>query len=347
MADTPAHTYLDVDRFLETIVDARALATAFDLGLIDAVADGPATRAALATRLGIEASGLDLLLDLLAASGVIADDAGARAPETVRLSERFEATLRYRELLEAKLDLLLSVAVPDLLLGFTDLVTDVPRFMTRSRMFQLFDYQRATELAPGNEEWTQRWVRFTTALTAHEAAACLERHDFSGYRRLLDVGGNSGEFAVRICAAHPHLSATILDLPVVCRIGEAHVGRTVEGSRIRFLAGDARRDDWPEGMDVVTFKSMLHDWPDEETTVLLARARRALRPGGTLLIFERTKMELRSRPLPCSLVPMLLFARSFRDPDWYQSRLEEAGFTRIKTQRFALDTPFMLVAGIA
>jgi len=32
-------------------------------------------------------------------------------------------------------------------------------------------------------------MRLTSTLTRYEAAACMELHDFSGYRRMLDIGG--------------------------------------------------------------------------------------------------------------------------------------------------------------
>src|SRR6185503_14477125 len=133
---------------------AQALATALELGVIDALAAAPHTPDTLAARAGVEVAGLHLLLGLLAGNGV-----------------------------------------PDFLLGLTDLVKDERRFMAQSRMFQVFDYARAAAPGPENTERTRRWVRFTTALTRHEAQACLDRHDFSRYAQWLDVGGNSGEFA--------------------------------------------------------------------------------------------------------------------------------------------------------
>ncbi len=321
---------------------AQALATAFELGLIDSLAAGPQPAADLSRQFGIEPGGLALLLGLLAGSGVVAS-----SPEgTPRLSDRFLAALAHRDLLEAKLDIL-NVAVPDLLLGLTDLVKEERRFMAHSRMFQLFDYTRASTPSAENAEWTRRWVRYTTALTKYEARACLDRHDFSRYQQLLDVGGNSGEFAAQICARHPQLQATVLDLPVVCQVGQAHLRGRPEGARIRFLAADARTDPWPEAIDAVTFKSVLHDWPDREATLLLTRARAALRPGGTLVIFERTRLPLADGPLPYGATPMLLFARSFRDQAWYRSRLDELGFTNARTQHVTLDTPFMIVEASA
>ena len=66
-------------------------------------------------------------------------------------------------------------------------------------------------------------MRFTTALTRYESGACIANHDFSPYERMLDVGGNSGEFALRVCQRHSRLRATVYDLPLVCDIGERHV----------------------------------------------------------------------------------------------------------------------------
>src|SRR6267378_1789217 len=105
-------------------------------------------------------------------------------------------------------------------------------------------------------------MRITTSLTRYEARACLRHHDFGRYARMLDIGGNSGEFALEICKAHPSVQATVVDLPVVCDIGREHVRREPEATRITFVEANALEDRLPEGFDVVTFKSMLHDWPD-------------------------------------------------------------------------------------
>lgn len=342
MANTVALPYLEIDRFLETATGAQAIATAIELGVIDTLTAGAMPAVTLVRRLGVEDAGLDVLLGLLEGNGVVARDTDG----SVRLTDRFAAALAYRDLLEAKLDFL-RVAVPDFLLGLTDLVKDQRRFMAQSRLFRAFDYARAATPSNENTERTSRWVRYTTALTKYEAQACVDRHDFSRYSQWLDVGGNSGEFAAQVCARHPQLQATVFDLPVVCEVGAAHLRGRPEAARIRFIPGDARVDPWPEALDLVSFKSMLHDWPDAEATLFLTRARAALRPGGTLLIFERQRMPLADGPLPYSSIPMLLFARTFRDDGWYRSRLEDLGFTNVRVQQLTLDTTFMIVAALA
>jgi SAM-dependent methyltransferase len=329
--------YLCVDRFLDTPLHARLLATAFELGVIDRLSQGRASRATLQTAIGADDYGIDLLLAGLDAGGVVTAAGG-----DIRLSEPFRAALEFRDLIEAKLDFL-AIAAADILTHFTDLVVNPPRYVAAAGTFRLFDYARALQPSGTNEAWTRRWVRITTALTRYEAAACLSRHDFSRACRLVDVGGNSGEFARRICAANPGLTATVVDLPVVCAIGRDHLRGTPEAARVRFVESDAVHAPLPSGADVITFKSMLHDWMERDATTLLGRAFDALAPGGTLLIFERAPIDLRARPLPYALLPILVFARWLRDPALYASHLQAIGFTSVTIDEIALETPFMLV----
>ena len=196
---------------------------------------------------------------------------------------------------------------------------------------------------PNNRARTRRWTRLTTALTRYEARVAIANHDFSAHQRILDIGGNTGEFALQICKAHPHLLATVFDLPVVCQIGREHLAPEPESSRISFLAGDALRDKLPGGFDLVIFKSMLHDWPESAARHLLSQATQTLLPGGTLLIFERGPIEIGRNSLPYSMIPMLLFFRAFHSPRPYLEQLTTLGYANIQVRRIDLDTPFSLV----
>jgi ubiquinone/menaquinone biosynthesis C-methylase UbiE len=334
--------YLCVEAFIADLAGARALASAFELGLIDhLLAHQPCTESDLAGRAKLDARGLGLLLGLLRANRVVERDAAG-----VRLSPPFGAALRYRDLLEAKLDFA-AIAAPDFLESFTTLLADPKRFQGVARIFELFSYQRCYDPTPENYANTARWMRITTALTKYEAGACLSRHDFSAYRRMLDVGGNSGEFALQACRRHAALRATVLDLPLVCDLGARHLGKEPESGRIDFVKVDREVRPFPGGYDLVTFKSMLHDWPEAEMRGFLARAHEALAPGGTVLIFERCSFEAgeagRGVPLPYGALPIALFFRSYRERDAYAAPLAEAGFRDVRIETFELDLPFVLV----
>ena len=334
----PAYEYLCVEGFLQSAVAACALASALELGVIDYLLARPdAEREALCADLRIDRGGLGLLCDLLSAAGVCEVEQGR-----LRLSEPFRRALKYRDLLEAKLDFA-QLALPDFMGGLTELITAPDQFRRRSRVFRLFDYGRCFDSSPESEALTRRWMRITTALTRYEAAACLAHHDFGGHRRLLDIGGNSGEFALQICRRVPELHATVFDLPLVCRIGREHVHREPEGPRITFVGGSALTDPLPGGFDLVTFKSVLHDWPEREALQFLSRAAEALAPGGALLIFERVPLGADAASLSFGTIPLLLFARHFRPPELYLAHLTGLGLVNAKTTRIVLDVPFSLV----
>lgn len=331
--------FLIVDRFIGTMVDARALKTAFELGLVDRLLEQRSgSIEALGRALGVDAPGLRLLLDLLAANGVVEERGG-----DVRLGRRFLDALRYRDLLETKLDFA-GFSINDFADLFTALVKEPRGFAGRARMFQLFDYRRCLEPSRENYAQVRTWMRITSTLTRYEALACMQLHAFAGHRRALDVGGNSGEFLLQLCRRHPQLSGTVLDLPLVCDIGMEHVLAEPEASRISFIKADVRSDPLPSGYDLISFKSMLHDWPAEEADRFLAKAAQALPSGGTLLIFERSPLRVREATPPFSLIPTLLFFRSYRAPAEYAARLEALGLHEVVLREIQLDTAFFVLS---
>lgn len=333
--------YLCVDDFLGDSVSARALATAFEVGLVDLLAaHGPRTTEEARARSGADPPGFTLLVGLLTAGGVV-----ARAGERLDLTPAFRTALRYRDLLEAKLEFAHWAAL-DVSVLLTALIRSPDEFQRRARIFDLFDYGRCYDFSPESVGRTRRWMRITTALTRYEAPACLRHHDFRGYGRLLDIGGNSGEFALQICRRHPEIRASIVDLPLVCRIGQEHVRHWPEADRIDFIPGNAFTDPLPQGFDLISFKSMLHDWPDAQTGRILERAAGLLTPGGTLLIFERAPLSVPVGPVPHWLTPFLVFFRSFRAPGFYAERMAALGLQAIRIQTIPLDMPFSLVTGV-
>lgn len=335
-----APDYLCVDRFLRTVIDARSLKTAFEIGLVDfLVQRGSSPLPLLQQATGTDARGLAMLLALLGQAGVLVQRLG-----DVSLQPAFTQALRFRDLLETKLDFA-GFLLDDFADHFTALVRDPQRFVAQGRLFELFDYRLA--LGSSFEGWqrTRAWMRLTSTLTRYEARALMALHDFGAHRRVLDVGGNSGEFMLQLCRRHPALRATVFDLPLVCEIGLEHLLPEPEAARIAFRAGDLRSDPLPGGHDLISFKSVLHDWPQDDADRFLASAVQALEPGGTLLIAERGPVEQFDRPPGFGDLPVLLFFRSYRPPDAYLARLAQLGLQDLRCQTLMLDTPFFTITG--
>jgi len=339
--DKGPYDFLCVDDFLQTELDARAIRSAFETGVMDAlVAHGPLSVSALAAKSRMDSVGFRLLTGLLEVNGVV-----RRERDQVALTPAFMAALRFRDLLETRIDFA-DLVWPDIHALFTPLLADLPQFMARSKVFELFRYDRCMNVTPENLESTSAWVRLTTCLTKYESAAVLGAIDLGSARSLVDIGGNSGELALRICRRYLRIEATVVDLPVVCALGRSHIAATAcpeEAARIRFFPADFRRDPLPAAADVVSFKSVLHDWPDADAELILERARALVRPGGRMLIFERGPIEIGNGRLPYSMAPNLVFLKFLRAPDLYLKKLAQLGFTAIELSRIDLEMGFNLI----
>lgn len=342
--------YLCVDAFIADMVGARALSTAFETGVIDyMIVHASCTAEAIQADLQLDKRGLQLLLSMLRANRVIEstrnDDAMTDKNSEIQLSASFNAAIVFRDLMEAKL-YFANLVAPDFLHLLTALLMAPAKFAEQARIFKLFSYQRAFEPTAENYEQTARWMRITTALTKYEAQACIAAFDFSPYRRLLDIGGNSGEFVLRICRKHHELHAAVYDLPLVCDIGARHVAEEQEAARIQFIQRDPAQLALPPGYDLITFKSMLHDWPDAEMGDFLRRAYDALEVGGTLMIFERAEARVEDVQIAYGQLPLMLFFRSYRTPQAYQAQLAATGFHSIAVAEVPLDMSFILITAI-
>jgi demethylspheroidene O-methyltransferase len=110
----------------------------------------------------------------------------------------------------------------------------------------------------------------------------LDAYDFSGHKRMLDIGGGSGAFAAAIAIAVPKLQFGIFDLPDV--IAEAQ--KRLAPGDITFHPGSFKENAIPQDYDLITLVRILHDHDDDVVQALLPKIYAALPPRGRLLIVE-------------------------------------------------------------
>jgi predicted O-methyltransferase YrrM len=176
----------------------------------------------------------------------------------------------------------------------------------------------------------------TSIFTARALAGAV---DLSGHRALLDVGGGSGAYCIELCRIYPGLTATVLDLPHVCRIAADKIDLAGLSDRIGTAPGDFLKDrDLPGGYDVLLFSMILHDWDEAVNRDLLAKAYAALPSGGLVVISELLLDADRAGPAAAALMGMNMLVetiggRNYSDAE-YAGWLGGAGFTDIRTVRF-------------
>ena len=332
--------YLIVEQFVADAMQARALQAAFDLEVIDTLESVESIEVLrLLSGRRCDRAGGEFLLQVLSRAGIV-----EQAAASVCLTPTFRRALRFRDLLTAKLKFSELIAA-DYFEKLPQLLQSADDFMATSRLFELFDYGRCFDVTPQNCMQAARWIHLTSMLTRYEAPVCHEHYAFSQHQRMLDVGGNSGEFALQICRREPDLTATVVDLPVVCAVGQRHLADEPEASRITFEPMNLLEDSVPQGFDLITWKSVLHDWPIEYVEQFIESSIAALPEGGTLLIFERQKWDFSNEAFPYGLLPVMLFFRSYRMADVYTELFERFGLTDIQSEVIQLEVPFILVMG--
>lgn len=131
------------------------------------------------------------------------------------------------------------------------------------------------------------FYRVTIELTRVTAQLVLQAYDFSGLKRIADVGGGYGEMLAYALRANPDATGILFDLPMAVAGASEHFEknhRDLDG-RCTFVPGDFF-EAVPPGADAYILKSVIHDWNDERSAQILANCRRAMTDNARLLLIE-------------------------------------------------------------
>jgi SAM-dependent methyltransferase len=260
-----AQSFADLSTKMRAFQESRTLLTAVELNTFTAVGTG-STAAQVASRLGANVRSTETFLNALVALGALAkrDHVYLNTPETARY------------LVEGSPDYARPALMHTVHMWRAwDTLTDAVRKGTAVRR-------------PGIEEHDPKWTdAFISAMhrNAATAAAQLVRTvGAGGVRRLLDVGGGSGAYSIAFAQAGQDLHAVVLDLQSVVPIAQKHIEEAGLAGRVTTRVGDLRKDDFGEGYDLILLSAICHMLGPEENLDLFRRCRRALAPGGRLVI---------------------------------------------------------------
>ncbi|MCO5311838.1 MAG: methyltransferase [Microthrixaceae bacterium] len=339
MTDDPTDTagededvdFLVVDEYLSGAIEMLALKAALDSGLIDQLLVGRPP-----TGQGLE--GYALHIEILRIAGVLVEADGVPS-----LTTRFRSAMAYRDLLEVKLRFA-TMFLRDVFNDPISLFDVAAQRSTDYEYLRHFRYDLASSRDPAERQYLADWVRYMTTLTRYEAGAVLRHCELSSHRRVLDIGGNSGELAHSMCDRCADLHVTVFDLPAVVALGtEWNRGRD-NADRVTYVGGDAFKDRMPTGFDLVVLKGVLHDWREPEAAQLISAAWNCLDPGGTLLVAERSRPHLGDHaPIAAGTFNLSAWFWAFRTPDDYLVQLRALGAIIDQADIINLDLPWMIV----
>ena len=133
-------------------------------------------------------------------------------------------------------------------------------------------------------------------LTRLITPAVVQAYDFTGCRRIIDVGGGHGELLVAILQASRGVRV-LFDMPHVIAQGQQHLARADLAHRCECVAGDFL-ESVPGGGDAYVLKSILHNWNDAQSTRILDNCRRAMPVGQNSCSWRGLCRSAWASPLP-------------------------------------------------
>lgn len=106
--------------------------------------------------------------------------------------------------------------------------------------------------------------------------------EFPESKKLLDLGGGHGLYAIAFAQANPNLESVVFDLPTVMEAAKAYIDEYDMQGRVKTVAGDYTKDDWGNGYDIVFASDCLYK-PREDLMPVLRKIKNALNPGGIFI----------------------------------------------------------------
>lgn len=128
--------------------------------------------------------------------------------------------------------------------------------------------------------------RAMVELTRLDAASIVQACDFSGMNTIVDVGGGYGELLAAMLAANPAIRGVLFESPNALENARRHMDSAGVAERCEYVAGDFFAS-VPGGADAYVLKSVIHDWSDAQSLVILRNCCRAMNGRAKLLLVER------------------------------------------------------------
>lgn len=138
----------------------------------------------------------------------------------------------------------------------------------------------------GNEERRESFLMGMFNLASRIAPGIVAAIDLEGRKRLLDLGGGPGTYAINFCLKNTGLKATVYDMPATRPFAEKTIASFGLDDRISFMEGDYLTGDISGKYDVALLSHILHGEGPEDCRRIIGKAVSSLEAGGMIIIHE-------------------------------------------------------------
>lgn len=182
-----------------------------------------------------------------------------------------------------------------------------------------------------HKDLSQNFNRDMEANSAAVRDAVVREYDFSGWKRVVDLGGGRGSLAATLAERYPDIECVLFDLPSAIEQCEQESGETAGPARIQRLHGNMF-DEVPCGGGLYILQFVLHNWDDVHCRRILENCRKVMDADSRVLIVESLMPDIPAPSDPivgADLTMMVLTEGRERSMADYRSLLQQEGFDLI------------------
>lgn len=183
------------------------------------------------------------------------------------------------------------------------------------------------------------------------APQICSRFPLKGRKKLLDLGGGPGTYAIHFCLKNPELSGVVFDRPTTEPFAKQTVAKHGLSDRIDFAGGDFNTDPIPGGpYDVVWMSHILHSNSYEQCERFIAKAAKVLEVGGLLMIHDFILNDEKDSPEFPALFSLNMLVgtesgRSYSRPEVI-AMVKKCGFEEIEQFKLPVQNDSSIIVGI-
>jgi SAM-dependent methyltransferase len=292
---------------------SAALKAAIEVGVFNALHNGPLTAPELASRAGVAERAMRILCDFLTVHGLIAKADG-----------HYSHTPTSAMFLDSQSPASMAPTLPFLMnnkiMRATELLTETIR-----------QNRTALEEPLAGEEVTE-WVTFARTMQPMMAAAAefiagvIMRAGAPA--KVLDVAASHGLFGIAVARLAPKCEIVAQDFATVLQVTAQNA--RAAGVPVTLLPGSAFTAELGTGYDAVIVTNLFHHFKADDNITLMKRFHAALRPGGRMLTLEFVPNEDRVSPPVSASFSLMMLANTPAGDAYtmaeYSQMLDAAGF---------------------
>jgi predicted O-methyltransferase YrrM len=306
----------EVLRLARNFMESRVLLSGAELNLFTLLSRSRLTAGEVASRTGTDLRALTILLDALAAIGLL-----GKQGETYRC--------------ESPACELLSETAADSVLA---MVLHAAHLWQRwSGLTKIVRGEDVPKESPGSARGAEEMRAFIGAMhavaepQAERIVAAVKPGDA---RSLIDVGGASGTYTIALLRAAPDMKATLFDRPEVIEMARERLKREGMIDRVRLVPGDFYRDELPPGHDLAFVSAIIHQNSPGQNLSLFQKVHRSLNARGRIVIRDHVMEPDRVHPKDGAIFAVNMLINTSGGGTYtfeeIRSGLSKAGFRRIR-----------------